>query len=111
MANLLLSFYLRLSLPIGINFSMWDFFFTWDRKFLTFYLNLSIFINYYTFLVITVYIFFFYAIYEVDWMESFFQLKYSFIKTGDICLLKLKKMQFKIKIVHGSTNGNVSACH
>lgn len=34
-ANLLLSFYLRLSLPIGINFSMWDFFFTWDRKFLT----------------------------------------------------------------------------
>lgn len=62
-ANLLLSFYLRLSLPIGINFSMWDFFFTWDCKFLSFYLDLSIIINYYTFLVITVYIFFFYAIY------------------------------------------------
>lgn len=57
-ANLLLSFYLRLSLPIGINFSMWDFFFTWDCKFLSFYLDLSIIINYYTFLVITVYIFF-----------------------------------------------------
>lgn len=62
-ANLLLSFYLRLTLPIGINFSMWDFFFTWDCKFLSFYLDLSIIINYYTFLVITVYIFFFYAIY------------------------------------------------
>lgn len=49
-ANLLLSFYLRLSLPsIGIKFSMWDFFFTWDRKFLTSYLILSIIINYYTF--------------------------------------------------------------
>lgn len=62
-ANLLLSFYLRLSLPVGINFSMWDFFFTWDCKFLSFYLDLSIIINYYTFLVITVNIFFFYAIY------------------------------------------------
>lgn len=62
-ANLLLSFYLRLSLPIGIDFSMWDFFFTWDRKFLTFYLNLSIIINYYTFFSNNCFYFFFYAIY------------------------------------------------
>lgn len=69
-ANLLLSFYLRLSLPIGINFNMWDFSFFWDCKFLTFYLNLSV-INYYPFLVITVYIFSLRSKSSGYWIESF----------------------------------------
>lgn len=85
---------------------MWDFSFFWDCKFLTFYLNLSVInYHYYPLLVITVYIFSLCSKSSGYWIES-----YSFIKIGDICLLKLKKMQLEIKIVHGSTNGDASTC-
>lgn len=97
-ANLLLSFYLRLTLPIGINFSMWDFFFTWDRKFLTFYLNLSIIISYYTFfLVITVYIFF--STLYIKWIGwNLFWLSTVLLKLEIYVYWSWKKCNLKLKL-------------